>query len=49
VDTLERLKEAYQEAKKQLGDNAKLSDIRVNVQTGDFSFIWDKPDKTVKE
>ena len=47
MDSLEKIKEAYQDAKNKLGDNKELSDIVVNTKTGDFTFIWstEGPDK----
>jgi hypothetical protein len=46
VDTLEKLKVAYQEAKNKLDVDKPLSDILINPDTGDFTFIWstEEPD-----
>jgi hypothetical protein len=41
VDSLEKLKQAYQEAKNKLNDDKQLSDILINPDTGDFTFVWD--------
>ncbi len=49
MDPLERLKEAYQEAKKQVSAESQLSDICINTQTGEFTFNWETQDKGSKE
>lgn len=47
VTLLQKMKEACMESKQNLPDrqNASLTDVIVNKETGDFRFIWDRKEE----
>ncbi|NLZ39176.1 MAG: hypothetical protein GX893_06170 [Firmicutes bacterium] len=42
---LQKLKEAYQEAKRQQPTNSSLQDITINTKTREISFHWQNDEK----